>query len=94
MKRNQHICPTHPGELLRKDVIPKARIPKSKVARILGISRRNLNGILFARKPVSLDIAVRLAKLFGNSPLFWCRMQDAWEKWQETNDVNTSTLSK
>ncbi len=35
---------------------------------MLGISRQHLHAILAERKPVSAEVAVRLAKLFGNEP--------------------------
>ena len=65
MSRNPDRCPTHPGELLREDVIPATGKPKAEIARMLGISRQHLHDILAERKPVSAEVAVRLAKLFG-----------------------------
>ena len=40
MSRNPDRCPTHPGELLREDVIPATGKPKAEIARMLGISRQ------------------------------------------------------
>lgn len=37
MSRNPDSCPTHPGELLREDVIPATRKSKAEIARMLGI---------------------------------------------------------
>ncbi len=68
MSRNPDRCPTHPGELLREDVIPATGKPKAEFARMLGISRQHLHDILAERKPVSAEVAVRLAKLFGDGP--------------------------
>ncbi len=81
MSRNPDRCPTHPGELLREDLIPATGKPKAEIARMLGISPQHLQDILSARKPVSPEVAVRLAKLFGTAPLFWIRMQGAYEVW-------------
>lgn len=79
MSRNPDSCPTHPGELLREDVVPATRRFKAEIARMLGISRQHLHDILAERKPVSPEIAVRLAKLFGNAPLVWIRMQGTYD---------------
>jgi len=38
-KRNQARCPTHPGALLRDDVIPATGRTKAEIAQLLGISR-------------------------------------------------------
>ena len=62
-KRNPNRCPTHPGALLREDVIPATGRSKSQIAEMLGISRQHLYDILRERKPVSPAIAVRLGKL-------------------------------
>ena len=65
-KRNSARCPTHPGALLREDVIPATSKTKAEIAQLLGISRQHLYDILRERKPVSPAMAVRLGKLFGD----------------------------
>ena len=92
MSRNPDRCPTHPGELLREDVIPATGKPKAEIARMLGISRQHLYDILAERKPVSPEVAVRLAKLFGNAPLVWIRMQGAYDAWHTTREVDVSAV--
>src|ERR1700682_5789974 len=63
-KRGKARCPTHPGALLRDDIIPATGRTKAGIAGLLGISRQHLYDILQERKPVSPAIAVRLCKLF------------------------------
>jgi transcriptional regulator with XRE-family HTH domain len=53
-------CPTHPGALLRDDIIPATGRTKAEIAGLLGISRQHLYDIPQERKPVSPTIAVRL----------------------------------
>ena len=55
-------CPTHPGALLREDVIPATGRTKAEIAQLLGISHQHLYDILRERKPVSPAVAVRLGK--------------------------------
>lgn len=92
MSRNPDRCPTHPGELLRVDVIPETGKSKAEIARLLGISRQHLHDVLAERKPVSPEVAVRLAKLFGNEPLFWIRMQGAYDAWHAVRKVDVSNV--
>lgn len=92
MSRNPDRCPTHPGELLREDVIPATGKPKAEIARMLGISRQHLYDILAERKPVSPEVAVRLAKLFGNASLLWIRMQGAHDAWHAAREVDVSAV--
>jgi addiction module HigA family antidote len=90
MTRTPDRCPTHPGKVLREDVIPATGKPKAEIARMLGISRQHLHDILATRKPVSPEVAVRLAKLFGTEPLVWIRMQGAYDAWHATREVDVS----
>src|SRR5689334_1300329 len=80
-KRDRNRCPTHPGELLRVDVIPATGRTKSEIATLLGISRQHLYDILREKKPVSPEVAVRLGKLFGDGADIWLRMQAAYDTW-------------
>jgi plasmid maintenance system antidote protein VapI len=52
MSRNPDRCPTHPGELLREDVIPATGKAKAEIARMLGISRQHLHDKLFGNEPL------------------------------------------
>ena len=69
------LAPTHPGEVLREDVIPALALPKAEIARRLGISRQTLYDILDEKQPVTPGMALRLGKFFGNGPEFWLNLQ-------------------
>jgi addiction module HigA family antidote len=69
------LAPTHPGEVLREDVIPALALPKAEIARRLGISRQTLYDILDEKQPVTPAMALRLGKFFGNGPEFWLNLQ-------------------
>jgi addiction module HigA family antidote len=90
--RDSGRCPTHPGELLREDVIPATRRTKTEIARLLGISRQHLYDILEERKPVTPAVAARLGKLFGNGAGIWVRMQANHDAWRAERDVDTSRI--
>jgi addiction module HigA family antidote len=91
-KRSPSRCPTHPGALLRDDMIPATGRTKSAIAELLGISRQHLYDILNERKPVSPEIAVRLGKLFGDGAGVWTRMQGAYDTWHAERDVDVSEI--
>ena len=91
-KRNPDRCPTHPGALLREDVIPATGRTRVEIAHLLGISRQHLYDILRERKPVSPGVAVRLGKLFGDGAGVWVRMQAAYDTWHAEREEDVSGI--
>jgi antitoxin HigA-1 len=73
--------PTHPGEILREDVIPALNITQGEFARNLGVSRRTVNEILQEKRPVTVDTAHRLARALGTSPDVWLGLQQDVDLW-------------
>jgi addiction module HigA family antidote len=88
----REIAPTHPGEMLREDFMPDYKLTASSLAASLGVSRQTVNELLRERRAVSPVMALRLSRLFGNSPEFWLNAQHARELWdsehQYYNDLN------
>jgi antitoxin HigA-1 len=79
--------PSHPGELLREDVLPALRLTVKEVAEKLGVSRQTLHAILSEKSAVTPEMAVRLGKFCGNGPDLWLRMQVAHDLWQAERDL-------
>jgi antitoxin HigA-1 len=82
-------CPTHPGSLLKEDVLPALRLPVAEAARQLGVSRQTLYKILAETSPVTPEMAVRLGKWCGNGPGLWLRMQQAFDLWHAERALET-----
>lgn len=73
--------PTHPGELLREDVLPALELSVSEAARQLGVSRQTLHRIMAGTHAITPEMAVRLGKFCGNGPRLWLAMQQAYDLW-------------
>jgi addiction module HigA family antidote len=73
------LAPFHPGALLREDILPHVDMPKSHIARALGISRAQLYAILSEQAPVTASMALRLGRFFGNGPELWLNMQSNYD---------------
>jgi addiction module HigA family antidote len=69
--------PVHPGEILREDFMPDYGLSVSVLADSLGVSRQSVNELVRERRAVSPEMALRLGRLFGNSPEFWLNLQRA-----------------
>jgi antitoxin HigA-1 len=82
--------PTHPGEILREDVLPATGLTQGEFASLLGVSRRTINEILQEKRPVTVDMAHRLARALGTSPDMWLGLQqdvDLWDTLQVNKDL-------
>ncbi|RWB65734.1 HigA family addiction module antitoxin [Mesorhizobium sp.] len=64
-----------PGEILREDIISELELRKSHIARMLGIARHTLYDILDETQLVTVAMALRFGKLFGNGPVLWLNLQ-------------------
>jgi antitoxin HigA-1 len=73
--------PTHPGQLLREDILPALDLSVSEAARQLRVTRQTLHRILAGKAGVSAEMAVRLGKFCGNGPGLWLRMQQSYDLW-------------
>ncbi len=79
--RNPTRRPTHPGAILRKDVLPALAITQGRLSQLLGVSRLTVSQILHEHRALSPDMAMRLEKLLGTSAESWLRMQEAVDLW-------------
>lgn len=79
--------PTHPGEMLREDFLPDYDLTVSGLAEAIGVSRQSINELLRERRSLSPEMALRLARLFGNSPEFWLNAQRAVDLWNATQAI-------
>lgn len=73
--------PTHPGAILREDVLPAAGISQTQLADLIGVSRRTVHEVVQERRPITVDMAQRLSRILGNHPQFWLNMQQAVDLW-------------
>lgn len=80
--RVREVRPTHPGEMLREDFMPDYGLSVAELAERLAVSRQTINEILRERRAISPSMALRLSRLFGNSPEFWLNAQRAYDLWE------------
>ena len=86
-KRVRNVRPTHPGVMLREDFLPEYGLTVSGFARSLRVSRQTVNDLLRERRAVSPKMALRLSRLFGNSPEFWLNAQRAVDLWETARTI-------
>ncbi len=77
----RHRPPTHPGAVLREDVLPALGLTVSEAARQLRVTRQTLHRILSETSGVSPEMAMRLGRFCGNGAGIWLRLQQAHDLW-------------
>ena len=74
--------PTHPGAILREDILPKLTITQAALANYLGVSRLTVSEILHEKRGVSAEMVVRISKVIGGTPESWLHMQESLDLWE------------
>jgi addiction module HigA family antidote len=86
-ERTRTRAPTHPGAILREDVLPALGMSVTGVARALGVSRQQVHRIMAETAPVTPEMALRLGKFCGNGPDLWLRMQATYDLWHARRNI-------
>ncbi len=71
--------PPHPGLSVRHDCLEPLGLSVAEAARGLGVSRKQLSGIVNCRSGISPEMAIRRDKAFGGGAETWYRLQAAWD---------------
>jgi len=82
--------PTHPGEILREDVLIPLRLTVTEAAKRLRVSRKALSTLLNCKSSLTPEMAVRIGKATKTTPESWLYMQakyDLWDADQNATDV-------
>ena len=72
------MVPVHPGRVLKREL--RAReLSANRLAIELKLPSGRITDIVNAKRGISPDTALRLARYFGNSARFWLNLQTAYE---------------
>ena len=76
-----HRKPTHPGEILREDVIIPLGLTVTEAAKRLGVTRKTLSALINCKASLSPEMAVRVGKATKTTPESWLYMQAKLDLW-------------
>ena len=82
MSTTLHRAPTHPGVFVAEDILDEFSLTQEALAQELRVSRRTINQIVNAKRGITADMALRLARFTNTSPEMWINLQSAWDLWQ------------
>jgi addiction module HigA family antidote len=74
--------PTHPGAILREDVLPALGMTQTELADRLNISRLSVSQLLHEKRGMTPEMAARVGKFLNTTPESWLRMQEAVDLWE------------
>jgi len=77
MKRKMK--PVHPGTILREDVFKQLGLSTTRVAKSIGVSRKELSEIVKEVASISPTMAIRLENCFGINAEFWLDLQKKYD---------------
>jgi addiction module HigA family antidote len=71
--------PVHPGEVLLLEFLEPMNVTQHRLALAIGVPPRRINEIVHAKRGITADTALRLARYFGTSERFWANLQTRYE---------------
>ena len=89
-----HRPPTHPGEMLLEEFLKPLGITQSAFAARLGVSFPRLNEVINAKRSVTPDTALRLARVTGMSADFWLGLQQDGNSWHALRSETAKEIAQ
>jgi len=90
--RDSNRKPTHPGAILREDVLPALGMTQTELARRLHVSRLTVSELLHEKRALSADMAVRVGRLTNTTPESWLAMQNAVDVWHVRHSATPADI--
>ena len=73
--KQKNLTNIHPGEILQEEFLLPMNISQNALARAAVVPPRRINEIVLGKRGITVDTALRLAKVFGTSEGFWLGLQ-------------------
>lgn len=80
---NAGMAPSHPGALIREEVLDELGLTVSRAAELLGVRRATLSDLIHEKASLSPEMALRIEKAFGVSMDMLLRVQT----WHDSHAV-------
>jgi antitoxin HigA-1 len=75
----REIPPIHPGEILLEEYLKPMGISQYRLAKDINVDPRRINEIVHGQRAITADTALRLARYFGSSEMFWLNLQSRYD---------------
>src|SRR5258705_368973 len=75
----QPLAPVHPGEILAEEFLQPLSVTQYRLAKETEVAPRRINEIVQGQRAITADTALRLARFFGTSEMFWLNLQARYD---------------
>jgi|CXWK01.1.fsa_nt_gi addiction module HigA family antidote len=82
------VGPSHPGEILREDLLPYYRLSVADLAQKLDMTSEQAADLVAERTGIDTALAARLGKVFALCPRYWLALQLQYDLWHKTSAVD------
>jgi addiction module HigA family antidote len=72
------LAPVHPGRFL-EELLQELYVSQAQLARAIGVSAMRVSHVVKGKRPVTAELALRLARFFGQSPQYWLNLQSRYD---------------
>jgi addiction module HigA family antidote len=90
---NKKLSPIHPGEILNEEFLKPMGISQYRLAKDISVPPRRINEIVYGKRSITADTALRLGKFFGISAQFWLNLQTRYDL-EVTENLLSDRLDK
>lgn len=77
--------PVSPGEILTDEFMRPNNLTQGMLAAAMGVPRKHVNELCSNKRAITVDTALILAKVFGNTADFWLNLQRRRDIWDALN---------
>lgn len=81
--------PTTPGDVLLYEYLEPLGLKINDLAEMLHIHRNSVSALVNNKRKLTVDMAVRLSKVFETTVEFWLNLQQNVDIWEVQNDART-----
>ena len=82
----------HPGEFLR-ETLEELSLTQAAFAQAIGVSPMRVSHVLRGDRPVTAELALRMGRALGQTPLYWLNLQTAYDLKVAQREMKDSLLA-
>ena len=93
-KADKLMAPVHPGEILREDFMKPLGLSVNRLALELHVPATRVGEIVHARRRITAETALRLARYFKTNAEFWLNLQNFYDLERERRVGKVSEIER